>query len=133
MSNGNLLVMTDATSENAWTSADAGETWSGPHPTGAKGRAVLSVVGTEFWLAGKPSRASADGKTWRDLPAAVPPGQIIASDKGTLISIHQQRTNILRSADGGKTWQEVHSYQPEKIQGGAQGLRDGAFGFLTAK
>jgi len=127
--NGRLLVMTDGTAEHAWTSTDAGETWSGPHVTGAK-RATLSVVGGEFWLAGKPSRASADGKTWRDLPAAVPAGQIIASDKGTLVSIDRQRFNVLRSADGGKTWQEVHRFEPEKISGGAQGLRDGAFGYL---
>jgi hypothetical protein len=129
VSNGKLLVMTDSPAENAWTSGDAGETWSGPFPTGTK-RAVLSEVRGEFWLAGKPSRASADGKVWRDLPAAVPAGQIIASDKGTLISIHQQRFNILRSTDGGKSWQEVHQFVPEKISGGAQGLRDGAFGYL---
>jgi photosystem II stability/assembly factor-like uncharacterized protein len=129
VSNGNLLVMTDGTAENAWTSSDAGETWTGPHATGAK-RATLSVVGNEFWLCGKPSRASADGRTWRDLPAAVPAGQIIASDQGTLVSIDRQRFNILRSADGGKTWQEVHQFEPEKISGGAQGLRDGAFGFI---
>ncbi len=127
--NDKLLVMTDATAENAWTSSDAGETWTGPHATGAK-RATLSVVGGEFWLCGKPSRAGIDGKTWRDLPSAVPAGQIIASDKGTLVSIDRQRFNILRSADGGKTWQEVHRFEPEKISGGAQGLRDGAFGYL---
>jgi hypothetical protein len=46
------------------------------------------------------------------------------------VSIDRQRFNILRSADGGKTWQEVHQFEPEKISGGAQGLRDGAFGFL---
>jgi hypothetical protein len=129
VSNGKLLVMTDGTAENAWTSSDAGETWTGPHATGTK-RATLSVVGNEFWLAGKPARASADGKTWRDLPAAVPAGQIIASDRGTLVSIDRQRFNILRSADGGKTWQEVHQFEPEKISGGAQGLRDGAFGLV---
>jgi len=122
-----LLLMTDKDAENAWTSRDAGETWEGPFPTGTK-RAVLSVAGGEFWLCGKPSRASADGKTWRDLPAAVPMGQIIASDGGTLISIHQQRTNILRSTDKGETWEEVFSYEPAKVEGGAQGLRDGAFG-----
>jgi hypothetical protein len=92
---------------------------------------VLSEVRGAFWLAGKPSRTSADGRTWRDLPAAVPLGQVIASDQGTLISIHQQRENILRSGDGGKTRQEVHSYQPEKIEGGAPGLRDGAFGLAA--
>ena len=92
---------------------------------------MLSVVGSEFWLCGKKSRASADGKTWRDLPAAVPEGKIIASDTGTLISIQPQRSNILRSTDGGKSWQEVHSYTPPDIKGGAQGLRDGAFGLVA--
>lgn len=130
VSNGKMLLMTDSDATNAWTSSDAGETWSGPYPTGAK-RAVLSVAHGEFWLTGKPSRASADGKTWRDLPAAVPAGQIIASDKGTLISIAPQRFNILRSTDGGKSWNEVHNYTPPDIQGGAQGLRDGAFGLVA--
>lgn len=125
-----LLLMTDKDAENAWTSRDAGETWEGPFPTGTK-RAVLSVASDEFWLCGKPSRASADGKTWRDLPASVPLGQIIAGDTGTLISIHQQRTHILRSADGGASWQEVHRYEPDKVEGGAQGLRDGAFGHIA--
>lgn len=124
---GDLLLMTDQDAANAWTSADAGETWAGPFATGTK-RAVLSVVNGEFWLCGKTSRASTDGKTWRDLPAAVPEGQVIASDQGTLVSIHPQRTHILRSGDRGETWEEVHRYEPEEIGGGAQGLRDGAFG-----
>lgn len=128
--NGRLLVMTDKDAANAWTSTDAGDTWTGPHATGTQ-RASLSVVGNEFWLCGKKSRASADGQTWRDLPAAVPEGKIIASDQGTLISIHQQRTNIQRSPDGGKTWQGVHQYTPPDIKGGAQGLRAGAWGLVT--
>lgn len=127
---GDLLLMTDKDSENAWTSRDAGETWLGPFATGTK-RAVLSIAGDEFWLCGKPSRASIDGKVWHDLPTAVPTGQVIASDKGTLISIHAQRTNVLRSIDKGATWNEVHTYVPEQINGGAQGLRDGAFGFVA--
>jgi photosystem II stability/assembly factor-like uncharacterized protein len=69
--NGKLLVMTDPMAAKVWTSANAGETWDGPHATGTQ-RASLSVVNGEFWLSGKTSRASADGKTWRDLPAAVP-------------------------------------------------------------
>ncbi len=128
--NGKLLVMTDPTAANTWTSADAGETWVGPHATGTQ-RATLSVVNGEFWLCGKKSRASVDSTTWRDLPATVPEGQVIASDKGTLISIHPQRFNIQRSTDGGQTWQEVHSFTPADIKGGAQGLRDGAFGFVA--
>jgi hypothetical protein len=84
-----------------------------------------------FWLCGKKSRASVEGQTWRDLSATVPEGQVIASDKGTLISIHPQRFNIQRSTDGGQTWQEVHSFTPADIKGGAQGLRDGAFGFVA--
>ena len=128
--NEKLLVMTDKDAANAWTSADAGETWDGPHATGTQ-RAALSVVNGEFWLCGKMSRASSDGRTWRDLPAAVPEGQVIASDQGTLISIHAQRTNIQRSTDGGETWQEVHRYDPPDIKGGAQGLRAGAFGLVA--
>jgi photosystem II stability/assembly factor-like uncharacterized protein len=130
VSNGKLLLMTDSNATNAWTSPDAGETWDGQHATGTQ-RAVLSVVGSDFWLCGKKSRASADGKTWRDLPAAVPDGKIIASDKGTLISIHPSRTNIQRSTDGGKTWQEVFHYVAPDIKGGAQGLSAGAFGLVA--
>jgi len=129
-SNGKLLVMTDTDASNVWTSSDGGETWDGPHATGTK-RATLSVVGAEFWLCGKPGRASPDGRTWRDLPAAVPAGQVIASDSGTLISIDKPRFNILRSTDGGQSWNEVHSYTPPDIQGGAQGLRDGAYGLVA--
>ena len=128
--NGKLLVMTDPKAANAWTSADAGETWDGPHATGTE-RAALSAVNGEFWLCGKKSRASTDGKNWRDLPAAVPDGKIIASDKGTLINIHPQRTNIQRSTDGGKTWLEVHQYTAPDIKGGTQGLRAGAFGLVA--
>src|SRR6185437_2634746 len=96
-SNGQLILMTDANAENAWCSTDAGENWDGPHPTGAK-RANLSVVKGEFWLTIEPSRlstnvprASADGKTWRDLPKAIPAGKIVASEKGTLINIDARR------------------------------------------
>jgi len=128
--NGRLLVMTDKDAANAWTSTDAGETWTGPHATGTQ-RATLSVVGGEFWLCGKKSRASTDGQTWRDLQATVPEGKVIASDKGTLISIQTQRTNIQRSTDSGKTWQEVHQYTPPDIKGGAQGLRAGAWGLVA--
>lgn len=129
--NGKLLVMTDPLAENTWTSTDAGESWDGPHSTGGTQRATLSVVSGEFWLCGKKSRASVDGKMWRDLPAAVPEGQVIASDKGTLIIVHPQRFNIQRSIDSGLTWQEVYSFTPADIKGGAQGLRDGAFGLVA--
>jgi photosystem II stability/assembly factor-like uncharacterized protein len=128
--NGKLLVMTDNSAANAWTSTDAGETWAGPHATGTQ-RAALSIVNGEFWLCSKKSRASADGKTWRDLPATVPEGQVIASERGTLVSIHAQRFNIQRSTDGGKSWQEVYSFKPAEISGGVQGLRAGAFGLVA--
>jgi len=128
-SNGKLLVMTDKDSANVWMSSDSGESWEGPHATGTQ-RTSLNVVNGEFWLCGKSSRASKDGKTWRDLPK-LPEGQIISNGQDTLISIHPQRTNILRSTDGGKTWTEVHTYKPEDVKGGAQGLRDGSFGLVA--
>lgn len=130
--NGDRIVMTDREASNAWFSIDGGEHWDGPHTTGTK-RAVLSAIGNEFWLCGKPSRVSSDGKQWRDLPASVPLGQVIASDKNTLISIHQQRFNILRSHNRGETWEEVYNFEPEDISGGAQGLRDGAFGWVSER
>lgn len=59
--NGRLLVMTDKDAVNAWTSADAGETWDGPHATGTQ-RATLSVVRSEFWLCGKNPAPAATAK-----------------------------------------------------------------------
>jgi photosystem II stability/assembly factor-like uncharacterized protein len=132
-SNGQLVLIVDASGQNVFRSLDAGNTWEGPLPTGVS-LVTLSVVKGEFWLAGANSRASADGKVWRDLPAAVPSGKIAASDRGTLISIDRQRFNILRSANGGQTWSQVHSFQPETEHvHGAQGLRDIAFGYATAQ
>lgn len=127
--NGQVLVMTDKDAENTWTSGDGGETWAGPHATGTK-RASLSLVGKEFWLSGKPSRASADGKSWRDLPAAVPEGSVTASDTGTLVCVDNKRANILRSTDGGASWHEVFAFQMPKITGGAQGLRAVSWGLV---
>lgn len=123
-----LVVIADAEGANVFCSADAGETWTGPFPTGTT-RATLNLVGDEFWLTGKTSRASADGRTWRDLPAAVPAGKLIATEQGTLLNIDAKRFTILRSADRGTSWQEVFRFEPE-TDGlhGAQGLRDLAFG-----
>ncbi len=80
-SNGQVVLMTDPSGENVWLSADAGENWDGPHATGAK-HANLSVVKGDFWLIGEPSRAgvnssraSADGKTWHDLPKTLAPAK----------------------------------------------------------
>lgn len=133
VSNGKMVLLVDRASEHAFRSQDAGETWEGPFATGTS-RATLSVVGGEFWLAGKTSRASADGKTWRDLPGAVPSGKIAVSDQGTLISADRKRCSILRSADGGKSWEEVYAFEPETEHvHGAQGLRDITFGYTTAQ
>lgn len=129
-SNGEVVVIVDQNGANAFVSTDAGDTWEGPFPTGST-RAVLSEVAGRFCLAGKPSRVSRDGREWQSLPDAVPSGKLVGSDTGTLISIDRQRCNILRSADGGKSWDEVYSYEPPAIGGGAQGLRDAVFGWVA--
>ncbi len=133
-SNGELALIVDKAGANVFVSGDAGDTWEGPFPTGTE-RATLSRVGEEFWLVGaKSARASADGRSWRDLPAGMPTGQIVSSPDGTLISIDRQRFNILRSGDGGKSWEEVHTFEPEtEYVHGAQGLRDIAFGYVSGK
>jgi photosystem II stability/assembly factor-like uncharacterized protein len=131
--NGKLVLIADKAGENVFRSPDAGETWEGPFPT-TTSRVTLSVVGNEFWLSGKQSRASADGKVWRDLPVAIPDGKITASRTGTLISIGRRRFNILRSTDGGESWSEVHSFEPETEHvHGVQGLRDIVSGFTTSR
>lgn len=132
ISNGQLVIIANKSAANVFVSSDAGDSWAGPFPTGVE-RATLSLVGNEFWLVGsKGGRASADGTSWRDLPKGIPTGKVVASPKGTLISIERQRFNILRSSDGGKTWNEVYRFQPETENvHGAQGLRDIVFGYTT--
>jgi photosystem II stability/assembly factor-like uncharacterized protein len=132
VSNGELVVIADKLGANVFVSADAGDSWEGPFPTGVE-RAALSLVGKEFWLVSSNAAcASSEGKTWRGLPKGIPTGKIVASPEGTLMSISRQRFNILRSTDGGKTWNEVYTFQPETEHvHGAQGLRDIAFGYTS--
>jgi hypothetical protein len=132
VSNSELVVIADQSGGHVFVSADAGDSWVGPFPTGVE-RATLSLVGNEFWLvSSKAARASADGQKWRELPKGIPTGKIVASPEGTLISIDRQRFNILRSTDGGQSWTEVHSFDPETEHvHGAQGLRDIVFGYTT--
>ena len=129
--NGDLVVIADKSGENVFVSNDAGDTWGGPFATGTS-RASLSMVNGEFWLVAKSSsRTSADGKTWRDLAEGIPEGKIVASPAGTLISIQRRRSNILRSDDGGNSWHEVYTFEPETEHvHGAQGLRDIVFGYV---
>jgi len=134
VSNGQLVLIADKRGAAAFVSSDAGESWEGPFATGTE-CASLSLVGKEFWLVGaKQSRASVDGRTWRDLPPGIPAGKIVASESGTLISIDRRRADIHRSSDRGKTWKQVHAFEPETEHvHGAQGLRDAAFGYTTEK
>lgn len=130
---GKIVVLLDKNGENVFRSLDGGDTWDGPYATRTS-RVTMSVANGSFWLAGKVSRVSKDGKAWKDLPETVPAGKIAASSRGTLISIDRRRFNILRSGDGGKTWNEVYRFQPETEHvHGAQGLRDVVFGFATAQ
>ncbi len=133
VSNGKLVVISDSSSANVFKSGDAGAQWEGPFATGIE-RASLNLVGDEFWLVGsKSARRSSDAKIWHDLPPGIPSGKIIASPTGTLINIDRTRFNILRSTNGGRTWSEVYSFEPEiEHVHGAQGLRDIAFGYVNS-
>jgi hypothetical protein len=89
-------------------------------------------VTRRWFVAVVPARASADGKAWRDLPAGIPPGKIVASPGGTLVNVSPSRGTILRSEDGGRTWAEVHAFtlETQYVHGG-QGLGDVAFGLIA--
>ena len=128
------VLMTDATGENAWRSLDAGKTWDGPYPTGTKRgdaeRGQRRVLAHRHTFPRQRRRSDLARPPRRPFL----PAKVVASDKGTLISIDLQRFNILRSTDGGTTWQEVFTFKPETENvHGAQGLRDAAFGFVTGK
>jgi photosystem II stability/assembly factor-like uncharacterized protein len=126
--NGVFLIL-KGDGRNVLRSADGGMTWTS-HQLGVErpeGRSFsLSVVGDEFWITGKASKASTDGIKWRTLPASTPSGRIAVSDQGTMICVSRARTNILRSTDG-HIWQEVYTFTPEG-SGGAQGLAGIAWG-----
>ena len=132
VANGERVVIADRAGSNVFVSDDAGDNWQGPFKTGVE-RASLNLVGKEFWVtSSKAARASVDGRKWRNLPDGIPVGKTIASANGTLINIDRRRCSILRSTDGGETWNEIHSFQPETEHvHGAQGLRDIVFGYAT--
>jgi len=132
VSNDERVVIADKSGAHVFVSEDAGANWAGPFPTGVD-RGGLNLVGDQFWIVGnKQSRASRDGQTWNDLPDGIPTGKIVASDTGTLINIDRKRTSILRSGDGGKSWQTAYNFDAPDSQyiHGAQGLRDIAFGYI---
>jgi len=128
-SNDQIVVFLDRAGENSFRSLDFGNTWEGPFPTGASPRSSLSVVDGTFWLTGSPGKQSVDGSTWNDLPYDLPDGYIQESEAGTLININPSRFTILRSTDRGRSWTEVHSFEPStEYVHGAQGLRSIAYG-----
>ncbi len=107
VSNSELVAIADKTGSNVFLSADAGDNWDGPFPTGVE-HATLSLVGKQFWLVERNSAcASKDGMAWRDLPQGMPFGKIVASFGSTHISIERRRFNMLRSGDGSETWNET--------------------------
>jgi len=130
-SNGEALLLVQNDASKAWRSMDGGESWEGPFETGMSGSATLNVVGGAFWLVGKESRRSRDGEEWEAIPYELPQGDLVETDQGTLISYDRRRLGLLRSDDGGKSWEEVYSYEDPGIGGGAQGIRDVAFGLAA--
>ncbi len=129
-SNGKITIIVQNDGAKAWCSIDEGETWFGPFETGASGKVSLSEVNGEFWLVGTKSRRSPNGKDWSDLPKDMPEGQIIASETGALISYQRNRYNLMRSDDGGKSWNVVHEFEAENT-GGAVGIREVAYGKVS--
>ena len=131
---GKIFIIVKGTGQTVLRSVDGGMNWQA-HPLDVQkpeGRSNgLSIVGDEFWVTGKTSKASKDGITWRDLPASTPSGRIATTDKGTLISVSKSRLNILRSDDNGQTWTEAFTFTPDpKATGGAQGFSDVEFGLV---
>ena len=59
------------------------------------------------------------------------PWEVVTSPDGTLISIERQGFHILRSSDGGKTWNEVYRQPETEHVHGVQGLRDMVVGYVT--
>ncbi len=134
---GDVFLAFRGPGETAWRSTDGGDSWE-VAPVGVKDISSrsfgLNVIGDEFWITGNElSRASKDGLNWRDLPEGFPAGRLAVSDQGTLISVSRKRHNILRSEDGGETWEKVYTFQPHpEAAGGAQGLGGIAWGKVKA-
>ena len=133
--NGNPAMITK-NGDKLYLSEDGGESWTA-YATGISAkRADLSLVGNELWVVTEQgSRASIDGKNWRDLPSEIPLGKIITTAAGTLINVNRHRFSILRSTDQGQSWSEAYSYEGgdrRKLKG-AQGLRDIQVGKITAQ
>ncbi|CAN5906409.1 hypothetical protein BH11VER1_BH11VER1_07620 [soil metagenome] len=131
---GSVFIIVKGDGKTVLRSVDGGMNWQA-NPLGVErpeGRSFgLSVVGDEFWVTGKTSKASKDGITWRDLPAGTPSGRFAASDKGSLINVSKKQNSIQRSEDGGKTWKTVYQFTPDpKAVGGAQGFSDVEFGYV---
>jgi hypothetical protein len=130
-----LFLVADDQGRLVHRSADGGLTWSS-HEHGVQqptpSFSSLSFVKGEFWLTGKRPRASRDGITWRDLPESTPSGKVIETDRGTLISVHRKRPDILRTTDG-QHWDKVHSLTPDdvRVPGGAQGFVRAQFGHVN--
>jgi photosystem II stability/assembly factor-like uncharacterized protein len=83
---GNTFIIVKGSGQTVLRSVDGGMSWQA-HPLGVErpdSRSnCLSIVGDEFWVTGKVSKASKDGITWRDLPPTTPSGRIAVTDKGT--------------------------------------------------
>lgn len=110
-----------------YRSTDRGRQWEGPMDIGFR-YPNLTIVDGEFWATGEKAFSSKDGKTWTPLPEAIPAGQVLQTPEGTLLSVHYKRNRIMRSTDGGASWEEVFAFEGEE---GAEGLVDLEAGHLA--
>ncbi|MCH2209288.1 MAG: glycoside hydrolase [Lentisphaerales bacterium] len=126
--NGAFLLLREG--EFIYRSTDKCQTWE-KVPLGierpASRSSCLSVAGGYVWATGITAKKSKDGINWEEVPQKNLSGIISASEKGTLINVSRKRQSILRSTNGGKTWQEVYTFSSDG-KGGAQGLADVAWG-----
>lgn len=92
-------------------STDGGNTWAGLSRQGESDfHALTSSAAGVLGFDGK-LRATSDGEKWRELDAPAAPYALAASPDGEVL-LGTTETGLIRSEDGGKTWDTVADAPP---------------------